>query len=70
MAELAARHGDTPVPTDPELVASYFMFTDFAHFVDVYLSVVDLVRTADDVRMLTYEIARDMAQTSRSGMPS
>ena len=63
VAELAARHEDTPVPTDPELVAEYFTFTDFAHFVDVYLSVVDLVRTADDVRTLTYEIARDMAQT-------
>jgi aminodeoxyfutalosine deaminase len=60
VAELAARHTDTPVPTDPEQVADYFTFTDFAHFVVVYLSVVDLVRTPEDVRMLTYEIARDM----------
>ena len=58
------------MPRDPELVSTYFTFTDFAHFIDVYLSVVDLVRTPEDVRMLTYEIARDMAQTSRSGTPS
>ena len=42
VAELAARHEDSPVPKDPELVSRYFTFTDFAHFVDVYLSVVDL----------------------------
>ncbi len=61
VAELASRHEDTPVPKDASQVASYFSFTDFAHFVEVYLSVVDLVRTPEDVRMLTYEIARDMA---------
>ncbi len=64
VAELADRHGDTPVPKDPEQVADYFTFTDFAHFVEVYLSVVDLVRTPEDVRMLTYEIARDMTTQS------
>jgi aminodeoxyfutalosine deaminase len=61
VAELAARHPDTLVPTTPELVVDYFRFTDFAHFVTVYISVVDLVRTPEDVRMLTYEIAREMA---------
>ncbi len=61
VAELASRHLDTPVPTTPELVVDYFRFTDFAHFVTVYISVVDLVRTPEDVRMLTYEIAREMA---------
>ncbi len=60
VAELASRHGDSPVPADPDQLAGYFAFTDFAHFIEVYLSVVDLVRTPEDVRMLTYEIARDM----------
>ncbi|MEU6863110.1 adenosine deaminase [Streptomyces sp. NPDC046876] len=62
VAELAARHPDSKVPTDPEALADYFTFTDFAHFIDVYLSVVDLVRTPDDVRTLTFEVARDMAR--------
>ncbi|WP_327679697.1 adenosine deaminase [Streptomyces sp. NBC_00467] len=62
VAELAARHPDSKVPTDPEAIADYFTFTDFAHFIEVYLSVVDLIRTPEDVRLLTFEIARDMAR--------
>jgi adenosine deaminase len=62
VAELAARHaGTTPVPTDPDLLADYFVFSDFAHFVTVYLSVVDLIRDAEDVWTLTYEIGRELA---------
>ncbi|MFG2113049.1 adenosine deaminase [Streptomyces sp. NPDC048718] len=62
VAELAARHADSRVPADPEALREYFTFTDFAHFIDVYLSVVDLVRTPEDVRLLTFEVARDMAR--------
>ncbi|MFF5500280.1 adenosine deaminase [Streptomyces roseolus] len=62
VSELAARHPDSKVPTDPEALADYFTFTDFAHFIEVYLSVVDLVRTPEDVRLLTFEVARDMAR--------
>ena len=62
VAELAARHeGTTPVPADPALLADYFVFTDFAHFIEIYLSVVDLIRDAEDIWTLTYEIAREMA---------
>ncbi|GGT49991.1 adenosine deaminase [Streptomyces purpureus] len=62
VAELAARHPDSKVPTDPEALREYFTFTDFAHFIEVYLSVVDLIRTPEDVRLLTFEVARDMAR--------
>ncbi|MFE6742692.1 adenosine deaminase [Streptomyces tubercidicus] len=62
VSELAARHPDSAVPTDPEALADYFTFRDFAHFIQVYLSVVDLIRDAEDVRLLTYEVARDMAR--------
>lgn len=62
VSELAARHRDSKVPTDPEALAEYFTFTDFAHFIQVYLSVVELIRTPEDVRLLTYEVARDMAR--------
>lgn len=60
VSRLAARHPGT-VPADPEQLAEYFRFTDFAHFIDVYLAVVGLIRTGEDVRLLTYEVARDMA---------
>ncbi|MEV6349453.1 adenosine deaminase [Actinoplanes sp. NPDC051851] len=63
VAELAARHeGSSPVPADPSLLAEYFAFRDFAHFIEVYLSVVDLIRDAADVRLLTYEIGRELAR--------
>jgi aminodeoxyfutalosine deaminase len=62
VAELAARHPDRRVPADPAALAEYFTFRDFAHFVEIYLSVVDLIRDAEDVRLLTYEVARDMAR--------
>lgn len=62
VAELAARHPDSKVPTDPEALAEYFVFRDFAHFIEIYLSVVDLIRDAEDVRLLTFEVARDMAR--------
>ncbi|MFE0462702.1 adenosine deaminase [Kitasatospora sp. NPDC058965] len=63
VANLAARYeGRTEVPADPEKLAEYFTFTDFAHFIQVYLSVVDLVRDAEDVRELTYGVAEDMAR--------
>ncbi|UQX88732.1 adenosine deaminase [Jatrophihabitans telluris] len=61
VSELASRYPGAPVPTDPSKLAEYFTFSDFAHFIEVYLSVVDLIRDAEDVRTLTYEVARDMA---------
>jgi adenosine deaminase len=62
VALLAARHaGSTPVPADVDLLAEYFQFTDFAHFIEVYLSVVDLIRDPQDVATLTYDIAAGLA---------
>ena len=64
VAELAARHPGT-VPSDIEELKAFFAFRDFAHFVEVYLAVVGLIRTAEDVRLLTYEVAREMAEGQR-----
>jgi len=63
VAELAARSdGASPVPPDPDALAEYFAFRDFEHFIEVYLSVVDLITEPEDVRLLTYEVARDLAR--------
>jgi aminodeoxyfutalosine deaminase len=61
VAELAARHPGT-VPSDLEELRRFFTFRDFAHFIDVYLAVVDLIRTPEDLRYLTYEVGRELAQ--------
>ena len=60
VAELAMRHPGA-VPVDTEELRRFFEFRDFAHFVEVYLAVVDLIRTDADVRYLTYEVARELA---------
>ena len=60
VAQLAERHPGV-VPADPEALVDYFRFDDFAHFISIYLSVVRLVETAEDVRLLTYEIGRELA---------
>ncbi|MEZ0578535.1 adenosine deaminase [Nocardioides sp. MH1] len=60
VSELAARHPGT-VPSDLAELRKFFEFRDFAHFIEVYLAVVDLVRTPEDIRYLTYEIGREMA---------
>jgi aminodeoxyfutalosine deaminase len=64
VAELAERHPGV-VPSDPDELAAFFEFRDFAHFIEVYLAVVDLIRTPEDVRLLTYEVAREMAVGQR-----
>ncbi|MEO5665969.1 MAG: adenosine deaminase [Nocardioides sp.] len=60
VSELAARHRGT-VPSDLDELKTFFEFRDFAHFIEVYLAVVDVIRTPADIRMLTYEVAREMA---------
>ena len=60
VAELAARHPGT-VPSDPDELARFFIFDDFPHFIRNYLAVVDLIRSAEDVRLITYEVAAEMA---------
>jgi aminodeoxyfutalosine deaminase len=64
VSELAQRHPGK-VPSDPALLADFFAFRDFAHFIEVYLAVVDLIRTPEDVRLLTYEVAREMAEAQQ-----
>ncbi|MCD4527442.1 adenosine deaminase [Nocardioides sp. cx-173] len=58
---LAERHPGT-VPSDPDALRAFFEFRDFAHFIEVYLAVVGLIRTQEDLRYLTYEVAREMAE--------
>ncbi|MXG88320.1 adenosine deaminase [Nocardioides flavescens] len=60
VSELAARHPGT-VPSDLDELRRFFEFRDFAHFVEVYLAVVALIRTPEDIHYLTYEVAREMA---------
>ena len=60
VSELATRHPGS-VPSDLDELRAFYEFRDFAHFIEVYLAVVALIRTPEDIHYLTYEIAREMA---------
>ncbi len=60
VAQLAARHPGV-VPSELAALREFYTFRDFGHFIEVYLAVVDLLREPDDLRLLTYEVATDMA---------
>jgi aminodeoxyfutalosine deaminase len=49
------------VPVDFDALREFYTFRDFGHFIEVYLAVVDLLREPEDIRLLTYEVATDMA---------
>ncbi|MGH3383910.1 MAG: adenosine deaminase [Nocardioidaceae bacterium] len=59
--ELARRHPDRGVPTDEQALRAFYEFTDFAHFIEVYIAVNSLIRTGGDIEALVDGIARDLA---------
>lgn len=59
--ELARRHPGQAVPTERERLRAFYEFTDFAHFIDVYVKVNQLVVTGADVTALAAGLARDLA---------
>jgi adenosine deaminase len=61
LTELATRHPDAGVPRGAAELATFFEFRDFPHFIDVYSTVNDLVRTPADVSRLLVRAAEDLA---------
>jgi len=59
--ELARRHPDSGVPTEPAALSGFYEFTDFGHFIEVYIAVNSLVRTPEDIEALVVGIGADMA---------
>lgn len=58
---LARRHPDGGVPTEPEALRRFYAFTDFPHFLDVYMLVNQLVRTGVDLVTLIDGVGADLA---------
>ena len=61
--ELARRHDlvHTLPTTDPAKLADWFEFTSFADFIRVIRAVQNLIRTADDFALVTYQAGAAMA---------
>lgn len=61
---LARRHPDRGVPTELDELRRFCEFTDFAHFIEVYIRVTSLVTTAADVTDLVVGLGHDLARSS------
>jgi aminodeoxyfutalosine deaminase len=62
--ELARRHPDRGVPVSPAELHGFYEFTDFAHFLDVYVKVNSLVISGADVTALVLGLAADLARNN------
>jgi aminodeoxyfutalosine deaminase len=62
VAALAARYPDSGVPADVGTLSAFYAFRDFAHFIDVYELVSDLVRSPEDLVTLVTGLAGDMIE--------
>jgi adenosine deaminase len=60
--ELARRHGVTLPADSVEGLRRWYRFTDFAHFVDVYLTVSSCVRTPEDIELIAREFLAGQAE--------
>lgn len=61
---LAERHGSMHLlpGNDVATLRNWFTFTDFPHFIEVFLTLLRLIRTADDFALIAYENGVDMAE--------
>jgi aminodeoxyfutalosine deaminase len=60
VAALAARHPGSGMPVDADQLTAFFAFRDFAHFIEVYTAVSDLIGMPEDVVTLVSGLAADM----------
>jgi aminodeoxyfutalosine deaminase len=57
-----ARRNDQPLPVDTvEGVAKLYEFSDFAHFIDVWILTTSVLRTGEDFRRIALEYAEEAA---------
>ena len=62
--ELARRHPERQVPTDRDALVAFYDFTDFAHFIEVYIKVSALVTSGVDITALVDGLAADLARNA------
>jgi aminodeoxyfutalosine deaminase len=58
---LSRKYPEEGLPQDEQGMRDFYRFTDFANFIEVYVAVARLVRTADDIYDLAVGLARDLA---------
>jgi aminodeoxyfutalosine deaminase len=63
VADLARAHPTSRVPADVAELAAFYAFRDFAHFIEVYRAVNELVTAPADIVTLVRGLGRDLAAT-------
>jgi len=58
---LVEKHGIPGLPRTPEEVAAHYEFRDFAHFIEVYVASVRVLRDEEDFALLTVDAAQRLA---------
>lgn len=60
--ELARRNRVTLPADDVEGLRRWFAYTDFSHFIDVFVTVTSCLKTAEDYELIVHEFGREMAR--------
>jgi aminodeoxyfutalosine deaminase len=60
--ELAAKHRVPGIPTSRDAVRSWYEFRDFPHFIEVYLTALDVLRGEEDFARLAHAVITDLAR--------
>jgi adenosine deaminase len=61
LLQLAQRNGVTLPAMTLEQLSAWYRFTDFAHFIDVYLTATSCIQTPDDIELIAREFLIDQA---------
>ena len=62
LLKLAQRNGIQLPAQDVEGLRDFYRFRDFAHFIQVYVTITGCLRTPDDYRLIAYEFGGDCAR--------
>ncbi len=62
LLQLARQNGQA-LPADDEAgLRAYYRFTDFTHFLNLYITILKCLRTPEDYRLVAYEFGRECAR--------
>jgi adenosine deaminase len=62
LLQLAERNGFDLPAQDVEGLQDFYRFRDFAHFIEVYVTITRCLQTPDDYRLIAYEFGADCAR--------
>ena len=62
LLQLARRNSAALPASDEDSLREFYRFRDFAHFVEVYVTVSRCLRTPDDYRLIAYEFGNDLGR--------